>query len=237
MVSRTLQRTFQLAACLGWVLLASSGAWAAPGDDKILPVAKHTTDKARQLATTHAKALSDLGALVYHCIPWVDVQKESIGFFRPLYIQQDERYLSIRIYIEQDPSPQFQALKTAERASAMFSRYAGSMLRRMAANAALVADPNVNGFTVILSWQKQGVKGPSGNPIHETIAVFMAKVLADEFLSARIAINDLAQRAKVLGFDGTTALGDLNVTGWPDNFLSTYKVANYQIDPSVNCPP
>lgn len=235
MVSRTLQ----LGACLTVALVVSSGAWAAPGDDKILPVVKHTTDKARQLAATHAKALSDLNALVYHCIPWVDVPKESIGFFRPLYIpqEQDKRYLSIRIYVEQDPSPQFQALKTAERASAMFSRYAGPLLRRMAANATLVADPNLDGFTVILSWQKQGVKGPSGNPIHETIAVFMAKTVADEFLSARIAINDLAQRAKVLGFDGTTALGELNLQGWPDNFVSTYKVANYQIDPSVNCPP
>lgn len=230
-------RTRQLAAGLAAVLAVSSGAWAAPGDDKIMPVSKYTTDKARQLANAHAKALGDLNALVYHCIPWVDVQRESIGFFRPLYIQQDERYLSIRIYVEQDPAPQFQALKTADRASAMLSRYAGPLLRRMAANAALVADPNLDGFTVILSWQKQGVKGPSGNPIHETIAVFMAKALANEFLSARIAINDLAQRAKVLGFDGTTALGDLNVTGWSDTFVSTYKVANYQIDPSVNCPP
>lgn len=233
MVSRTLQ----LGVCLT-VALLSSGVWAAPGDDKILPAAKHTTDKARQLASTHAKALSDLNAIVYHCIPWVDVQKESIGFFRPLYIpqEQDKRYLSIRIYIEQDPSPQFQALKTAERASAMFSRYAGPLLRRMAANAVLGADPNLDGFTVILSWQKQGVKGPGGNPIHETIAVFMAKPVADEYLSARIAINDLAQRSKVLAFDGTTALGDLQVTGWPDTFVSTYKVANYQVDPSVSCP-
>ena len=219
------------------MLTVSSGVWAAPGDDKIMPVSKYTTDKARQLANTHARALGDLNTLVYHCIPWVDVHRESIGFFRPLYIQQDERYLSIRIYIEQDPSPQFQALKTAERASAMFSRYAGPLLRRMAANATLVADPSLDGFTVILSWQKQGVVGPGGNPIHETIAIFIAKAVADEFLSARIAINDLAQRAKVLAFDGTTPLGDLKVTGWPDNFVSTYKVANYQVDPSVNCPP
>jgi hypothetical protein len=204
-----------------------------------LPVAKHTTDKARRLATTHAKALSDLNALVYHCIPWVDVPKESIGFFRPLYVpqEQDKRYLSLRIYIEQDPSPQFQALKTAERASAMFSRYAGSLLKRMAANAALVGDPNLDGFTVILGWQKQGAKGPSGNPIHETIAVFMDKAVASDYLSARTTIDDLAKQSKVLGFDGTTALGDLNVAGWPDTFVSTYKVANYQIDPSVSCLP
>lgn len=215
----------------------SSGAWAAPGDDKIMPVAKYTTDKARRLANTHAQALSDLGALIYHCVPWVDVQKESIGFFRPLYMQQDQRYMSIRIYIEQDPSPQFQALKTAERASAMFSRYVGPLLKRMAANAALVADPNLDGFTTILSWQKQGVMGPGGNPIHETIAVFMDKTAASDYLSARSTMDDLAKRSKVLGFDGTTALGELRVQGWVDNFVSTYKVKNYQIDPSVNCLP
>ncbi len=234
MASRTVRR---LALGLAVSLALSSAASAAPGDDKILPAAKYTTEKARRLASTHAKALSDLGALIYHCIPWVDVQRESIGFFRPLYIQQDERYLSIRIFVEQDPSPQFQALKTTERASAMFSRYAGPMLKRMAASAALVADPNLDGFTVIVGWQKQGVKGPEGNPIHETIAVFMAKGVAGDYLAARIAINELAHRSKVFGFDGTTALGELKVAGWPDSFVSTYKVANYKIDPSVNCPP
>lgn len=230
-------RSSRLAAGVAAVLVGTSLAWAAPGAEKILPVEKYTTDKGRRLATAHAAALTDLNALIYHCMPWVDVDRESIGFFRPLHIQQDDRYLSIRLYIEQDPSPQFQALKIAERASAMFSRYASALLKRMAANAALVADPSLDGFTIILSWQKQGVKAPGGNPIHETIAVFMAKALAGDYLSARIGINELAQKAKVLGFDGQTRLGDLRITGWADNFVSTFKVANYQVDPSVNCLP
>lgn len=228
-------RILRLAACLAAVLVVSSAASAAPPESNLLPVAKYTTDKARQLATKHAQALNDLNALIYHCVPWVEVRKETIGFFRPLHIQQDDRYLSIRIYIEQDPSPAFQALKVAERASAMFSRYAGPLLKRMAASAALVADPNLDGFTVILEWQKQGARGPGGNPVHETIAIFMDKALAAEYLAARIAINDLAQRAKVFGFDGETKLGELKVTGWVDNFVYTYKVKDYQIDPSVNC--
>src|SRR5256885_1199246 len=78
--------------------------------------------------------LRDLNAGIYHCLPWLDVSQESIGFFRPKHLaqSQDNRYLSLRIFIVQDRSSQFAALKLEERASAMFSRYVGAMLRRMA---------------------------------------------------------------------------------------------------------
>jgi len=125
---------------------------AAPPDDRVLAVNQYTTEKGRTLAQTYARDLREINAGIYHCIPWVEIQKESIGFFRPKHLTGDDRYLSLRIYIEQDPSPAFARLAVEERASAMFSRYVGPLLRRMARSPALLADSSVDGFTVILEW-------------------------------------------------------------------------------------
>ena len=37
----------------------------------------------------------------------------------------------------------------------------------------------------------------------------------------------------MFGYDGKTALGQLKVTGWEDNFVKTFQVANYQPEPGV----
>jgi hypothetical protein len=39
----------------------------------------------------------------------------------------------------------------------------------------------------------------------------------------------------VLGFDGETALGELRLSAWEDNFVTTYKVKDYQLAPGVSC--
>jgi len=39
----------------------------------------------------------------------------------------------------------------------------------------------------------------------------------------------------VLAFDGETALGPLRLAVWEDTFVSTYKVANYVLEPGVIC--
>jgi hypothetical protein len=39
----------------------------------------------------------------------------------------------------------------------------------------------------------------------------------------------------VLGWDGETALGPLRLAAWDDNFVSTYKVKNYELEPGVTC--
>lgn len=221
------------------VLLAAMGAGgtalAASSEDRILPWEQYTTDKGRTLARTHARALRELGEDVYHCLPWLETQKASIGFFRPKHLAQDDRYLSLRVFIEQDPSPQFASLTMQQRASAMYSRYVGVLLRKMTQDRTLLNDAGVDGFTIILEWLKQDARGTGDRPIHETIAIFIPRREALEFLGARVDVAGLSQRVHVRGFDGETALGELRLNGWEDNFAATYKVANYQVAQGVTC--
>jgi hypothetical protein len=210
-------------------------ALAAPSEDRILSQERYTTDKARNLASTHAQALRELNAGVYHCLPWLAVQQQSIGFYKPKTVTQDDRYLSIRVYIEQDPSPKFAAMKVEERASAMFSRYGTPLLRRMAANRAVLNDPNMDGFTIALEWQKQTARVSGDRPVNETVFFFIRKSSAAEFLSGRLSIAQLAERSQAMAWDGETALGQLRVAAWDDNFVATYKLANYEADKSISC--
>ena len=218
------------------LLIFTAGvATAAPLADRVLPTDQYTTDKARRLAAAHGAALRELNASIYHCWPWVETQKGSIGFYRPKNATQDDRYLSVRIFIEQDPSPAFSRLPFEERAAAMFSRYVGPLLRRMNNSPAVAADANLDGFTTILEWTKQAGTA-SSRPVHETIAVFVDKTTALDYLGGRADIRAVASRARVLGFDGETALGAVKLgPTWDDNFVSTYKVANYQLEPGVTC--
>jgi hypothetical protein len=216
--------------------LAVAGvAAAAPPDGRILSPAQHSSEKARMLATKHARALRDLHAEVYHCLPWLEVHKASIGFFKPKHLTTDSRFLAIRLYIEQETSPQFASLTTEQRASAMFSRYVGPILNRMTRSAAILNDDAIDGFTVILEWMKQTPSARSERPVHETIAVFVDKVDADDYLGGRSGVRDLAARARILAFDGEKALGNLTVAAYDDNFVSTYRMKNYQPDPGANC--
>jgi hypothetical protein len=232
-----LKGSFTLAvAVLALLTLTGGAALAAPPADRVLAANQYTTDKGRALATAHNRALQELNAGIYHCWPWVELQKASIGFYRPKGAQQDDRYLSARIYIEQDPSLAFAKLRFEERAAAMFSRYVGPLLRRMTRDPAVAADANLDGFTAILEWMKPAPP-VGGRPVHETIAVFVDKANAVEYLSGRLDVSALAGRARVLGFDGETALGAITLgPTYDDNFVSTFKVANYQLEPGVSCP-
>lgn len=224
-----------LAAALVLGLVLAQGAAAAPAEDRLLPVDQYTSEKGRTLGATHRQALRDLNAGIYHCMPWVELQKYSIGFYKPKHLTGDIRYLSLRIYIEQDPSAEFARLRVEDRASAMFSRYVGPLLRRMTKDPAVPADPALDGFTLILEWMKQTPRAAGDRPIHETIAVFVEKPVAREYLTGTLPITGVASKANVLGFDGETALGPLKLAVWEDNFVSTYKVANYVLEPGVTC--
>ena len=225
-----------LVAALVLACVMSAGrAAAAPPDDRLLPVELYTSDKARTLGATHREALRALNAGIYHCMPWVEIQKHSIGFFKPKHATVDDRYLAIRIYIEQDPSPEFARFRVEERASAMFSRYVGPLLRRMTKSPAVAADATLDGFTMILEWMKQVPRSPGERPIHETIAIFIEKAVAVDYLAGALPITEVAAKARVLGFDGETALGPLRVAVWDDNFVSTFKVSNYVLEPGVTC--
>jgi len=234
--SSHLIRTLSLIlAITSLVLLIFAGVAAAQASsDRILSADQYTSEKGRRLAQNYAGALRELNEGVYHCLPWLEVQKQSIGFFRPKGATQDDRYLSMRVYIEQDPSPQFSKLRTEERAAAMFSRYVGPLVRRMAANRSLLNDNQLDGFTLILEWQK-GVVTDGDGPVHETIAVFLRKAVVTEYLAGRSSVGHLAEVAQVLGWDGETALGALKVKAWDDNFVSTYKLPNYQVASGVSC--
>jgi hypothetical protein len=225
-----------LVAALVLACVMSAGrAAAAPPEDRLLPVELYTSDKARTLGATHREALRALNSGIYHCMPWVEIQKHSIGFFKPKHVTVDDRYLSIRIYIEQDPSPEFARFRVEERASAMFSRYVGPLLRRMTKSPAVAADATLDGFTIILEWMKQIPRSPGDRPIHETIAIFIEKAVAVDYLAGALPITEVAAKARVLGFDGETALGPLRVAVWDDNFVSTFKVSNYVLEPGVTC--
>jgi hypothetical protein len=215
--------------------MSAGRAAAAPPEDRLLPVELYTSDKARTLGATHREALRALNAGIYHCMPWVEIQKHSIGFFKPKHVTVDDRYLAIRIYIEQDPSPEFARFRVEERASAMFSRYVGPLLRRMTKSPAVAADATLDGFTIILEWMKQIPRSPGERPIHETIAIFIEKAVAVDYLAGALPITEVAAKARVLGFDGETALGPLRVAVWDDNFVSTFKVSNYVLEPGVTC--
>lgn len=229
------RRLLALAVLAAPVLVLAGAASSAPEADRILALDKYTTDKARALARTHMSALRELNAYIYHCVPWVETEKQSIGFFKPKYLTEDDRYLSIRIFIEQDPSPAFAALDHGNRAAAMFSRYVGFLLKTMTQAPDILADPGIGGFITVLEWRKQDGSERTGRPVHETIAVYVPKPLAREYLSGKIQIGEVARRAKVLGWDGETALGDLKLPAWEDNFVYTYKVPNYKLDPEAKC--
>lgn len=232
MSGKRILATLLIVASLG----VTGGAVAAPSDERgILPLDQYTSEKGRRLAMAHEKALRALSAGIYDCMPWVETTKQSIGFFRPKHIARDDRYLSVRIYIEQDPSPKFAAMRIEDQGSAMFSRYVGPLLRRMTADPTMLRDARMDGFTIILEWLKQAPTTATDRPIHETIAIFLDKSSAADFLASRISIGELASRAHVLGFDGEAALGTLTLTAWHDNFVNTYKVANYEPDNPAAC--
>ena len=235
-VASTFHRGLAAVALVALALTGVSPAAAAPSDQSVLPAEQHTSEKGKRLASTYGGALRDLSAKIYHCVPWVEVQRNGIGFYKPKHLEGDIRYLSVKLYIDQQPSPEFAAFTIEERASRMFSRYVGPMLKRMARPPGLLADPGLDGFSVILEWLKQAPATASARPVHETIAVFIERPVVADYVGGRIAGRDLAARGRVLGWDGETALGPLRLASWDDDFMATYKVSNYQLAPGVSCP-
>ncbi|MBI2207568.1 MAG: hypothetical protein HYU41_27365 [Candidatus Rokubacteria bacterium] len=216
------------------MLLLTTSRPAFAGPDLVLPSDQYSSAKAKRLAAAHSGALSELGATLYHCLPWLEVQRHSLGFFRPKHATADDRYLSVRVFVEQEPSPTFARLSPEERASAMFSRYVGHLIRRMARSRAMLEDSEVAGFTIIVEWLKQD-GAVNGRPVHETIAAFIPTPVAIEYLNGRVGVSGIARRARVLGFDGERALGEIRLAAWEDDFASTYQLKNYALPAGVDC--
>jgi hypothetical protein len=223
-----------LAAAATFALGAQSALAADPPTDRVLQTDRYTSEKGRALAQKYQGPLRELNAKVYHCMPWLDVKKEGIGFYKPKHLEGDVRYLSLNVTVDQQPAPEFTRLSVQERVSAMFSRYVPHLLRPMASGD-LVKDPALEGFTVIVSWLKAEPTG--GQPaVMETSAAFMPKPLVSDFLRGRVSLNQLAEGAHVIAWDGETKLGTVKPKAWADDFVLTYKVAGYTPDPRVTCP-
>jgi hypothetical protein len=228
MMSRFLVRRL---AALALILFAPVPAAA---DDAIMNIDQYKTGKARTLATTHEPLLKQMREEIYYCMPWVGVQKSGIGFRQPKGAVEDDRYLSVWIVIDQDEDARFSALPPERRASAMFSRYGTDLLRRMTAMQPVVADPNVQGFSVVLSWLKPGT-GKAAQPVNETLALFADKQTTLGFLGKRVSAAEFTRRSKFSVFDGTTDLGRLPLEVWEDSFVKTFKVANYEAPKGQRC--
>jgi len=206
----------------------------AAADDAIMAIDQYKTPKARTLATTYQPVLQQVREEIYHCMPWVGVQKAGIGFRQPKGAVEDDRYLSVWIVIDQEEDARFAALPAERRASAMFSRYGTDLLRRMASHQALVADPNVQGFSVVLSWLKPGTGG-AVQPVNETLAFFVDKQTTMGYLAKRVPASELTRRAKFSLFDGVQDMGRLPLEVWEDSFVRTFKVANYEAPKGQKC--
>jgi hypothetical protein len=206
----------------------------AAADDAIMAIDQYKTPKARTLATTYQPVLQQVREEIYHCMPWVGVQKAGIGFRQPKGAVEDDRYLSVWIVIDQEEDARFAALPAERRASAMFSRYGTDLLRRMASHQALVADPHVQGFSVVLSWLKPGTGG-AVQPVNETLAFFVDKQTTMGYLAKRVPASELTRRAKFSLFDGVQDMGRLPLEVWEDSFVRTFKVANYETPKGQRC--
>src|SRR5881296_4186688 len=223
-----------LAAAATLTLALNPASAAEAPADRVLQPDKYTSDRGRALGQKHQGALRDLNAKIYHCMPWLEVKPEGIGFYKPKHIDGDVRYLSLNVIVDQQPAPEFTRLSVQERVSAMFSRYVPHLLRSMATSD-LLKEPALEGFTVIASWLKAEPTGGQA-PVLETAAAFMPKPLVADYLRGRVGITQLADGAHVLVWDGETKLGNMKPKAWADDFVLTYKVAGYTPDPRATCP-
>lgn len=219
-MKRSIIRLFTALLVLG----AASPIWAAPAGDAIMPLDQYTTTKSRNLASLYRPQLMELREDLDHCLPWVSVQPNGIGFRQPKGAETDDRYLSVWILIAQHDNGQFGALPQSRRASAMFSRYGVDMLRRMVAIPGLLGDANVQGFSVVLSWLKPTTNGRSdGQPVNETLALFVDKGTALGYLSRSLPATEFVKRSRFVVFDGKDEVGRLPLEVWEDAFVSTFR--------------
>ncbi len=220
-----------LAASL--VLGAAAAGMAGPADG-VAPIEQYTSPKARRLATAYNPQLLKFSEHVYHCLPWVGVVKDGIGFRQPKGAETDDRYLSTWISIDQADDGRFAALPLERRVSAMFSRYGVDFLRRMTQIPGIAADPDVAGYAVVLNWLKPDSLKTS-QPITETLALFVDKATLREFLAKQIPAAAFADRARFNVFEGKELVGRVPLEVWEDNFNSTFKLKNYVLEKGQHC--
>jgi len=218
-------------------LVVSGGvSFAAAPEDALMPLEKYTTPKGKSLASVHRTRLLQFSEQIYNCLPWLSVHPGGLGFPRARDSQDDDRYLSTWIFVDQRDDPVFAALPQERRVSAMFSRYGVDMLRRMAGLPDVVDDDDVAGLSVVLSWLKPGTTRPGRKAVNETFALFVDKTTLREFLAKRVSPEEFTNRAKFTLFDGLDPVGRVPIEVWEDSFNSTYKASNYDPPKGARCP-
>ena len=210
---------------------AVAGA-ADPAESYLIPRDRYTTPKARALATAHKGDLLKLYDHVYHCIPWVDVAKSGIGFPKRLGSETDDRYLSLWIDVDQSDDGGFRAMSRDRRASAMMSRYGVDMLRRMSTMTSTGGDPNLYGYSIILSWLKPG---DTSAPAKETLAFFVDKKSLGDYLGKSLPGSEFVSKSKYVMFDGKEKIESVKLEVWEDSFNRTYKLKNYEVAQGKTC--
>jgi len=217
-------------------LVVSGGVSHAAPEDALMPLEKYTTLKGKSLASAHRTRLLQFSEQIYNCMPWLAVYPAGLGFRPPRDSQDDDRYLSTWIYVDQREDAVFAALPQERRVSAMFSRYGVDMLRRMAALADVLDDGDVTGLSVVLSWLKPGTSRPGRQAVNETFSLFIDKATLRDFLAKRVSAEEFTNRAKFALFDGQDAVGRVPIEVWDDPFNSTYKATNVIPPKGAVCP-
>jgi hypothetical protein len=223
-----------VATALAVVLVAGGVALAYAGPaDYVLPVDKHTSPKGRALAGKYHSQLLQFSEYDYHCLPYLEI-KNGLGFKKVPKEAGDNRYAAVWIRAEQATDAAFAALPLDRQASAMFSRYAVPMLRRLAAMPGFASDPDVYGFSVAVEWIKPG--SDPNKPTMEILAMFADQASTRAFLGKTLPAGQYVdQLRKLTFFDGEKEVGRLPIEVWEDNFVATYQVPGYEMEKGKVC--
>ena len=216
------------------VLLAAGAvalAHAGPAD-YLLPVEKHTSAKGRALAVKYRPQLLKFSEYVYHCLPYLEI-RNGLGFKKVPKEQGGNRYAAVWIMAEQAPDPAFAALTVDRQGSAMFSRYAIPMLRRLSAVPGFESDPDVYGFSVAVEWIKPG--SDPDRPTMEILAMFADQASTRAFLGKTLPAREYVEKMRLTFFDGEKEVGRLPLDVWEDNFVATYKMPGYEMEKGKVC--
>ena len=222
-----------VATALAVVLVAGGVAFAYAGPaDYVLPVDKHTSPKGRALAAKYHPQLLQFSEYVYHCLPYLEI-KNGLGFKKVPKESGDTRYAAVWIRAEQAPDAAFAALPVDRQASAMFSRYAVPMLKRLAAMPGFASDPDVYGFSVAVEWIKPG--SDPNRPTMEILSMFADQTSTRAFLGKTLRAKEYVEKMRLTFFDGDKEVGRLPIEVWEDNFVGTYKVPGYELEKGKVC--
>lgn len=222
-----------VATALAVILVAGAVALAYAGPaDYLTPVDKHTSAKGRALAAKYQPQLLQFSEYVYHCLPYLEI-RNGLGFKKVPKDPGDNRYAAVWVRAEQAPDAAFSALSLDRQASAMFSRYAVPMLRRLAAVPGFESDPDVYGFSVAVEWIKPG--SDPNRPTMEILAIFADQASTRTFLGKTLPAREYLKKTRLTFFDGQKEVGRLPIEVWEDNFVATYKVPGYEMEKGKVC--